>query len=295
MKIAIAMTAFNRPEYLTRTLETYAKAAGLNDHDFYFVLEGPHDKDTEAKCKQVRGVAEAFPHPNKTIWAREKNAGVAHQIYESKQRLFSMGYDAVLSCVDDFIVAPYALEALLLAHKKLDEYTSDLFTVCIGSPTSSTQEDKAANLDLFTAGGENTFYLKTKEVWNEIEPIYGEYLHRFIEPRVRSGHPTPYRSRPNAKIREWFAAMLGRPLKPPTFATSQDGCVDIACTIRGIKKMKTYVNHAKCFGEMGEHARPSSFHKSRHGRTVLHEFDREKVLAALAAPRFKHCTPKENL
>ncbi|MBO75984.1 MAG: hypothetical protein CME17_01015 [Gemmatimonadetes bacterium] len=295
MKIAIAMTAFDRPEYLARTLDTYKRLRGVDEHDFYFVLEGPHNQATKAKCEQVRQVAESFPHPNKTIWAREKNAGVAHQIYESKQRLFDMGYDAVLSCVDDFLVAPYALDALLLAYSELDEYTSDLFTICVGSPTSSSQEDKAANLDLFTAGGENTFYLKTRKVWTEIEPIYGEYIRKFITPQIERGHPTPYRSRPSGEIRKWFTEILGRPLNPPLFASSQDGCVDIACKIKNIKKMKTYVNHAKCFGEMGEHARPSSFHKSRHGRTVLHEFDRDEVLAALSTPRFKHCTPKENL
>ena len=295
MKIAIAMTAFDRPEYLARTLDTYKRLRGVDEHDFYFVLEGPHNQGAKIKCKQVYKVAEDFPHPNKTIWAREKNAGVAHQIYESKQRLFDMGYDAVLSCVDDFLVAPYALEALLLAYEKLDEYTSDLFTVCVGSPSLSTKEDKLSNLDLFTAGGENSFYLKSRKVWTEIEPIYGEYIRRFIEPRIHSGHPTPYRSRSNIEIRKWFTEILGRPLKPPTFATSQDGCVEIACMIKEVKKMKTYVNHAKCFGEIGEHARPSSFHKSRHGRTVLHEFDREEVLDALSTPRFKHCTPRESL
>ena len=278
------MTAFDRPEYLARTLEGYAQLTGLTEYPFYFFLDGPSDAASAERCQQVRKIADAFEHPDKHVHARPKNIGIAHQIYESKKHLFTT-YDAVLSCVDDYAVAPYALQAVLTAHQAYEQarpgvkFTMDAFHVNIGSA-----EEKQPQLDVLRLGYEHAFYLMTREVWDLIEPDFAEYVRLFIQPYVDAGAPRPYRRRNSGRIRAWFREKLGVNVAS-SFASSQDGLVRVSMQRQEIRAVTTEVNHTACFGMYGEHQNPGVFRKRRFDQMHLDLFDADDVLAALAKPR----------
>ena len=296
MRLAIAMTIFDRPEYLSRALKSFENLEGLEDHDLYFFAEGPYNNRTAKLCGDARRIAKDFKHPNKTIIYRDRNFGIAHQVYDSKCLLFR-NYDMVLSCVDDFDVAPYALTALKTAYLAVESRVDYPFLLDVYSATDlainsltpenvsvQSREEKEKDLDLIVEGCHAAFYLMSKSVWEKIEPYYKEYIDMFVQPHIEKSRPYGFRT--NAAIRVWFAQLLGEALSP-VYPSSQDACVEVVCKKLGIKKLSTRVNHIACFGERGEHQTPSSFAGSNYDLTKLDLFNASEVLEALSHPRIE--------
>jgi GT2 family glycosyltransferase len=122
VRAAVIMTAFDRPHYLKRVLASLDKLDGLCDLPLFFYVDGPYDEGSAERCAESARLCKEFNHPQKTVIVRDKNVGIATQVYESKQAVFSSGYDAVVSLVDDIIIAPYGLEAMLTAYTTLQPY-----------------------------------------------------------------------------------------------------------------------------------------------------------------------------
>jgi hypothetical protein len=281
-RVALAVSAWNRPDYFHAVLNSY-READLTGVDVFFFIDGPIPTSAAvpAQIDQVEAQAVEFAG-RANVFRREKNVGVPHQIYEAKRKLFDeMGYDLVISAVDDVVIAPYAVPAVLALYERLaarpsgKPFTADIYNTLVAS-----REDKARQLGEIRVNGSMVFYAMGRDVWSKIGPVLSEYCSRFIQPLIDAGHPRPYKKRPHRAIRAWFSELKGVEI-PPTFASSQDGCVRIAMDINGIEPWTTVVNHCANIGVNGEHCNIGVYRKLKFDQMNLDLFDRDEVLAAL--------------
>jgi glycosyltransferase involved in cell wall biosynthesis len=285
MKIAIAMTVFDRPHYLSASLASLAQVEGIKDYPILFCIDGPYDEASASRCKESLRLCGQFIHPDATIIEREKNLGVANQIYDSKQALFHAGYDAVISLVDDVEYSPCALQALLTAYEvALKKYDTSKMTMDIFNRTEASRVVKEGDLGSIIAGRDQIAYIMHKDVWTTVEPYLREYIMKFIHPNRKSVRP--YRERQQEKIKLWFAELIGglsshyEYVTGPTFPTSQDACVEVAMLKNNITRLTTKVNHVRHIGLYGEHMFPELHRKMGFDATRLDMFSSAEVLSA---------------
>jgi hypothetical protein len=131
-------------------------------------------------------------------------------------------------------------------------------------------------------------YIMPDEVWQHVGPILAEYIHKFIEPHHNARRP--YRHRRARTVQQWFGSVVGQDsshyttVTDPKYPSSQDGCVYAGMLKHGIITLATKVNHIGYIGEYGEHMKPEAYHARGFDKLVLHLFDRDDVLSALASP-----------
>lgn len=93
MKLAMAMTACNRPQYLEFVLVTLANNAGHKNYKMHFSLE-PVNPEVIEVAKGVNWMP-AEVHVNNTVFGVRKNP------YEMLDRVFKAGFDGVLYLEED--------------------------------------------------------------------------------------------------------------------------------------------------------------------------------------------------
>lgn len=102
MEKAIILTAFDRPEYLERTLETVAAARGLESWNFYANI------DPSPRLNKVCDVIEKFI-PSARILVNESRLGVLENPYRAFATAFT-DHEFVLRLEDDVLISSDALE-----------------------------------------------------------------------------------------------------------------------------------------------------------------------------------------
>ena len=286
MKVAIAMTVFDRPHYLSASLASLSQVDGIRDYPILFCIDGPYDDASAERCKESLRLCNQFDHPNTTIMTREKNLGVANQVYDSKQALFHAGYDAVISLVDDVEFAPCALQALLSAYEvALNRYDTTNMTMDIFNRTMASRSTKESELGSIIAGRDQIAYIMHKDVWTKVEPYFSDYIMKFIYPLRDESRP--YRVRNHVEIKRWFGALVGEAsphfsyVTHNDFPSSQDACVETVMLKNRITRLTTKVNHVKHIGRYGEHMVPELHRKMGFDTITLDLFTTSQVRAAL--------------
>lgn len=104
MKLALAMTAYNRPQYMREVLISLAKNRGYRQYKLHFSLEPPN--------KEVERVASSIKFMDTEIFINPELYGVRKNPYEMLKRVFAQGYDGVLYMEED---AKLAIDAIDLA------------------------------------------------------------------------------------------------------------------------------------------------------------------------------------
>lgn len=106
MKKALFITAFNRPDYLHESLQSWKQVRGLEDWDIFAQIE-PNALAEE----QVDMIHKAFQyHQNVKAVINPQLYGVLHNPWVGFERLFSEGYDFVVRTEDDLVVSADILE-----------------------------------------------------------------------------------------------------------------------------------------------------------------------------------------
>ena len=290
---AVIMTVFDRPHYLRRVLASLDKLDGLRDLPLFFYADGPYDEGSAERCAESVRLCKEFSHSQKTVIVRDKNVGVAAQVYESKRAVFSSGHSAVVSLVDDIVCAPYALAAMQTAYQALlPNFPSKLFTIDVFNKTNASRSEKEGSLGVLVPGRDHGTYMMPKEVWTYVGPLLKQYIDKFIQPHIDAEEDRPYRKRPSSQIRKWYGEIVGGSdchahVTNPKYPSSQDGCVAVSMLKHGITPLSTLVNHACHIGEHGEHMRPSLHEALGLSAMELHLFGSHRVIQALQRPQIR--------
>jgi hypothetical protein len=291
---AVIMTVFDRPHYLKRVLASLDKLDGLRDLPLFFYVDGPYDAGSADRCAESVRLCKEFSHPQKTVIVRDKNVGVATQVYESKRAVFSSGHSAAVSLVDDIVCAPYALAAMQVAYRALlPNFPGKLFTIDVFNKTDASRREKERSLGVLVPGRDHGTYIMPKEVWAYVGPLLKQYIDKFIQPLIDAGEDRPYRERSSPQIRKWYGEIVGEDsdchahVTNPKYPSSQDGCVAVSMLKHGITPLSTLVNHACHIGEYGEHMLPSFHEALGLSAMELHLFESYRVTRALQCPEIR--------
>lgn len=118
MRKALFFTAYDRPNYLLRALETWGYVRGLKDWDIVARIEPGLYAD------QIYDIFEGFwagsRHPNFQIITNPTRLGVLHHPWAGFTELFEQDYDFVVRAEDDLRVSDDILEYFTWAAAKFE-------------------------------------------------------------------------------------------------------------------------------------------------------------------------------
>lgn len=128
MRTAVVMTVCDRPDYLRQTLARWANVAGVDEPDWYFMLE---PTEQQARCWQLVHdfVGAALPGEGFVIWPNERRLGVLENPYRGLQLAFDTGYDYVILAEDDVLVSRDVLAYHAWAAERCRSL-ADVLAVC---------------------------------------------------------------------------------------------------------------------------------------------------------------------
>lgn len=290
---AIMLTAFNRPQYLTQTLEALSKNPEIDEIPIFFILDG----GPNAKQDELIEVIESFHFPHIEIIAREENYGCGRNLIDARRFLFDhCHFDKVIVMEDDLVIAPQGIGLLLRMHRWCRENLPNFGAVTLWSQYSASRGEKKHYLRYLTDPPiipeeryppsykeyGNYFdqtnlpkkvhfyrlpcmwvYCLDRQCWDEIKDILYTYESRFLQGES-------YHKRDNPAIRHWIwqkllKAKFNMPKINPsryeivgdpyliTTATTQDAMTAMALRIRGLRYMMPLVNRMENIGVEGLH------------------------------------------
>lgn len=102
MSTALCITAYNRPDYLRKTLASWSKVCGIENATVYISID-PSEYEVE---REVVAVAKEFLRRNGGHYAiNPVRHGVLHHPWVVFDKLFSSGFDFVIRAEDDLLVS----------------------------------------------------------------------------------------------------------------------------------------------------------------------------------------------
>lgn len=125
MNRAVFLTAYNRPEYLKRTLDSWSRVRGLSEWSFVAVIEPSPFED------QIVDIFKEFQQdscPHLQIIVNPQRYGVLHNPWVWFEQLFQ-DHEFVVRAEDDLIVSEDILEFFSWASA-IYQNDSDVATVC---------------------------------------------------------------------------------------------------------------------------------------------------------------------
>lgn len=287
--IAVAMTAYNRPDYLKRSLEALAQNPESQELPLLFLLDG----GPTAKQKELTLLIDSFHFPHCYIIAFPENLGCERNMVELRSFIFDYcQFEKCLVMEDDLLLPPNGIGLLLRMHawaeeniphfgilslcskikpKKDKKQLLSFLTEPVRKECSTTKNREVKKGDYWNMrdSPQNAsyyhippywVYCMSKEVWNKIRDTQLEFLARFIDrenPHYLD-HPA---------VRHWIlgkllaakplldpagAAILGNPRLIP-IDSGQDGVIDICLRSQGLRYIVPAVNRIANIGEYGEH------------------------------------------
>ena len=116
----IAVFAYNRPEHVTRALESLARCVRIDECRVYIFCDGPKaEKEANSVWATRSAVHELAPKLNAEIIERENNFGLARSIVTGVTELCER-YGRVIVLEDDLLVSPDFIDFML---QSLDRYS----------------------------------------------------------------------------------------------------------------------------------------------------------------------------
>jgi hypothetical protein len=152
MKIAISLTAFKRPEYLTQVLDSL-KVNDISDFTLFIGVE-PVSPDVIKICRSVDFI-------NKSVTINHKILGVKDNPFQTMQRAFNSGFDIVWQMEDDVVVSPDAAD-LVRAYSSYDNKDDYL---CLNLYNPSSWDDQET---IYASKGFNALSMAiTRAQWDK--------------------------------------------------------------------------------------------------------------------------------
>ena len=164
MRKAIVMTAFNREDYLKKTLKSWTKVTGMEDYDFYIKLE-PSNREP-----RIVSMIEQFQinqNLDVEIIRNQKQLGVLVNPWDGLNKMFEMGYDFVILAEDDIEVSDDILHYFSdLSKRHMDD--PEIMVIC------------ASSFHLWKEGDSSSYYERRQAfsplIWGTWKDRWNNYL-----------------------------------------------------------------------------------------------------------------------
>jgi hypothetical protein len=134
----IALFVFKRPEHTLRALESLVQNIEFIKSPLFIFCDGARHDGEMAQVEETRRLVRNWPHPNKTIFERDRNWGLANSVIEGVTQLCEK-FGRVIVVEDDLVVSSMFLNYLNAALKhyvdepKVMQVSAHMFPVNIKS------------------------------------------------------------------------------------------------------------------------------------------------------------------
>lgn len=265
MKTPVVLTAYNRPDYFKKVLDSVSSQCW--DRKVYCVIDGPRFKeDIELVKKSFELSKEIIPHCETVV--ASSNQGVAKIMKYARESVFR-DHEFLILIEDDSVLQPHYIQQLdLLIDKFRDDERVSMIN-CFGEHHRSKKTYRYSYIDY--TGEQNNKVSFKEQVNNKDKLILMDHLWAYAMRRssyekildIMEGFwallPQEYRARPHSKILEYMS-QFG--VDPNKIVSSQDSCTSSALISRGMIKVSTFTNNFEYIGETGEHSRPNNFREA---------------------------------
>jgi hypothetical protein len=268
VKKALALLAYARLDYLEPVWtsiqsQTIAGRSLRDTYDVYVFHDGLWTRepaDVGSGHQAVRDWLDRLPSWTK-VTKQAENLGIArHYDFVEKQLFVESGYDFVVFCEDDLMLAPGYLSAI---DRMADRFHADRRVGMIAAhpcdPTVSIEQQRVHKA-AWAPMGHSWGYGMSRSFWERRQPLIEHYLD------LLGGRP--YRQRDHRLIMTWLERIGFRPA-----ATSQDYVKTCATYALGAVKLSTFANLGRPIGRAGVHCTPEMFERMGLDRAVV--FDGE--------------------
>jgi hypothetical protein len=256
--------SFNRPDYLSRVLQSLLRQRGCNIENKNIVLfqdgaVNPFSKKRHAADEDINRCIDTFKScfPNREIQASFVNLGVALNFERAEKYGFEeLNSDCVIFLEDDLVLGDHYISVLETLIKSFAHDQRVGYIAAYGHHNRSL-EDQRANRNKLISLYHNWGFALYRRQWLKNRSYVLEYLNLIKD--------IDYTTRDRESISKLFASWgFGCP------ATSQDAAKTIACCVAGAIKVNTYACNATYIGERGLHMNPELFQKRGYANTVLY-------------------------
>ena len=266
MKKAIAIVAYDRFEYFSLVLPSIlAQKIGDQDitecYDIFYFQDGlcRDDIRSDVSGHQYISTMIEFHAKENYSFVQQENLGVALHFDFIEKKLFrELGYDFVLFCEDDLILAPGYLAVM---DMMADRFSGDeRIGMCSAHPANVavSLDEQKLRVREYGPMDHNWGFGLFRDFWERRQPFVEEYLN------ILGGKP--YRQRPNKAIFEWLKECGFKPS-----ASSQDYVKQCSTVALGGARISTVFNLGLPIGRSGLHCRPELFEKMGFGNTVVYQ------------------------
>jgi|GEM_PF-3950765 len=266
MRKAIAIVAYDRSHYfemvLPSILNQVVGGRPVSEEYDIFVFQdglcvGDAKSDPVGHTKLASTARKSVPAER--FFPQEQNLGVALHFDFIERLLFQeRGYDFVLFCEDDLVLAPNYVEVTdLLAEKFKNDRRVGIVSCHPGNHRNSQKEQHdryESYLPMEHLWGYGLF----KSTWDERQPFVDQYL-SYVG-------TVPYRQRDEKRIFDWLRACGFRP-----DASSQDYVKHCFTIALGYARVSTFFNLGLPIGRIGLHSTLKNFERLGLDKAVIYD------------------------
>jgi hypothetical protein len=305
---AIAIIAFNRPQYLKQLLDSLEKNPESQELPFFFFLDGgPHGKQEE-NIQLIRNAK----IKNKEIIVRDINYGCPKNHIDAKRFMFDWcGFKKVIFAEEDVVVSRNYIKNLLSLHAWAKKTYANVGVVQMWSHCFLERDEKAQILNLVRETKEFyslVTYCMDKQLWDAISSFLYEYESLFIDPLLGIEECSRSRSKPDIgifrrKMKMWLFKKISEidrkeqmsqwgdqlPFLESQFdlplysrkhglCVNQDWMTTQAIWLAGATRLETIVNRVINIGREGITVTEKIWEAIQYGKMVLDEFDEDDTL-----------------
>lgn len=264
MKKAVAVLAYDRFDYASLVLPSlFAQEINgqpLQDvYDIWLFQDGLCVEDSRSDADGHARIGKLFTATGNTgrVRLQPANLGVAgHFDFVEKTLFREQGYDYVVFCEDDLVLAPGYLETM---DRLAERFHGDPRVGMVSAHpahVSASLEEQWANVGSLRAMDHNWGFGLFREFWERRQPFVEHYLEIL--------GTTPYRQRPHQVVFDWLEACGFEPA-----ASSQDYVKQCATMALGAVRVATAYNLGLPIGRSGLHCSPEMFRKMGFDKTVV--------------------------
>lgn len=267
MDTALAVPAYNRPAYFFAAITALAAADRRSVTDTYVFFDGaqtPQDRAAQDLMREY--VKQLLPEAQVHLW--EEHLGPDLALPRMHRELFNAGYSAVLQVEDDYVIAPYALEALFALHTgAAEQWGHELILPTMHAWCTALWTQKRGRLKLVDRTPANVpsylCTLLTRRVFDLTRRPVDEYC-----AMIRAAGTIPI-----GPVRGLIAETLRQSLDLHTmWATSYDGVLGAAAHAASVHAIQPAVNHGIYIGRHGAHDNTRIFDQYGAGKMCLDRF-----------------------
>jgi glycosyltransferase involved in cell wall biosynthesis len=299
MKKAVALPAYNRPEYFARCVNHLAQNTNIKDWHVHAFLDGGPAATQKENLQILDRSGLEF---DVTQHTRNLNCGL--NLIDCKTRLFDEGYDKVVVIEDDVLISSGALSYLDNVDDWLDRnydnaglrllitvHNRDAFHRCGISEFNNMDEARPYQRQIISSSGHMGVYLVNRSLWNTIKdnlfeyrsiiagidyrrvrrhtdaiyPLFKRLLERGMDKTFDRAIPLP------PGRRAWLQAVWNK-LMEGRVTPSQDNATKLCLISEGFVGVFPVVNRAINIGSVGLHASPEHFEKRKLSTMRLYDF-----------------------